>query len=57
MIYQYSKNIFQMDNMYYTFCKHITDLSIGYYKHQLTSSTQSFIAAIKHLLNPLLIIF
>jgi len=51
MIYQYYKNIFEMDNMYYAFCKHVTDLSVGYYKHQLTCSTQSFITANKHLLN------
>lgn len=44
MIYQYSQNIFKMDIMYYTLCEHVTDLSIGFYKHQLACSTQSFIA-------------
>lgn len=46
-----------MDSKYYMFCKHITDLFVGYYKHQSASSTQSFITANKHLLKPLLIIF
>lgn len=56
MIYQYSKNIFEVDNTCYTFCKPITDLSVSY-KHQLGCSIQSFITANKHLLNSLLIIF
>lgn len=46
-----------MDGKYYISCKHITGLYVGYYKHQLVSSTQSFITANKHLLKPLLIIF
>lgn len=57
MIYQYSEKIFIMVIGITLFVKHITDLSIGYFKHQLACSAQSFITPSKHLLNFLLIIF
>lgn len=52
MIDQYSKNICDMDSTYYTFCGHITDESIGYYKYQLVCSTQSFIKLNKPFIEP-----